>query len=79
MSASDQPQYQCARCQWFDLRASQYGNHGYCRKNPPAMAIGQSIEGYWPMILNPDANWCGQFSPKRHAPWTATTTEGATK
>ncbi len=61
--------YQCARCQFFD---------GVCRKNPPRIVEGGRMAA-WPIIANPSLDWCGQFSPKRHAPWTATTVEGETK
>jgi hypothetical protein len=67
---SDQPQYQCARCQWFDA-VDTY--HGLCRKDLPRFAGGGSQAAAWPLVFNPKIHWCGQFSPKRHAPWTATT------
>jgi hypothetical protein len=74
MSASDQPQYQCVRCQWFDGVASR----GLCRKDSPRI-IEAGRMAVWPLVVDADYQWCGHFSPKRHAPWTATTTtEGAT-
>ncbi len=49
--------------------------YGVCRKNPPVVdpVHGGGYSATWPIV--PGDAWCGQFSPKRQAPWTATTEE----
>jgi hypothetical protein len=65
--------YRCARCQWantqYDVRLER--DVLTCRKDPPTLR--GSGRGVWPFVGPQD--WCGQFSPKRQAPWTATEAE----
>ena len=58
--------YRCDRCQWCDRDGSGFGR---CRKDTPRIVEG-GVLATWPLVQPHD--WCGQFSPKRHAPWTAT-------
>lgn len=63
--------YRCDRCQWA-TPVEDVAFLRICRKDTPTLHASGTI-GYWPMVRQDD--WCGQFSPKRSAPWTATTVE----
>lgn len=60
--------YRCDRCQWAQV-AHEAAGYFLCRKDTPRIRKGGS-SGVWPVVRGTD--WCGAFSPKRHAPWTAT-------